>query len=190
MANIDVSKIEGYDKMTAEEKVAALEAYNFEGEGSDAETEKLRKALSKANSEAADYKKKLNEKMTAEELEKAERERAQKELQEKYDALLREQSIAGFAAKYREQGYDEKLALDTATALYEGNHDKVFENSKKFHTELEKTIRANLTKGTPKPNNGDEGGVVRTKEDILKIPDPIERQQAIADNIELFEGES
>lgn len=189
MANIDISKIEGYDKMTAEEKVAALEAYNFENTGSDTETEKLRKALTKANSEAADYKKKYQEKLTAEELQKLESEKAQKELQEKYDALLRSQTIGEYAAKFREQGYDEKLALETATALFEGDTNKVFENQKKFQTELEKTIRADITKNTPKPNNGGEGGVIRTREDILKIQDAAERQQAIADNIELFEGE-
>jgi hypothetical protein len=185
MANIDITKIDGYAQMTPEQKVAALESYDFDG-GNDAELDKLRKAISKANSEAAESKRQLREKQTAEEIAKAEQESKQKELQEKYDALLKEQTISKYAAKYREQGYDEKLAMDTAEALYSGDTDKVFANATKFHTEFEKSIRADVTKNTPKPNNGGDGGVVKTKADILKIQDASERQKAIAENIDLF----
>ena len=46
---IDTTTIEGYADMTAEQKLAALEA--FEYEDNSAEIEKLKKNLSKANSE-------------------------------------------------------------------------------------------------------------------------------------------
>ena len=53
MAKIDVSKIEGYAEMTPEEKVAALEAHEYDDLS--AEVEKYKNAASKANSEAADW---------------------------------------------------------------------------------------------------------------------------------------
>ena len=60
--NIDVSTIPGYAEMTAEEKVAALEGYTFEPPKSvdNAEVDKLKQAVSKANSEAAEWKRKHN----------------------------------------------------------------------------------------------------------------------------------
>ena len=58
MAKIDITKIEGYDKMTPEEKLAALEAFEYEDNFS--ELEKYKNAASKANSEAAEWRKKHN----------------------------------------------------------------------------------------------------------------------------------
>lgn len=58
MAKIDTSKIEGYAEMTPEQKLAALEG--FEYEDNSAELEKQKNALSKANSEAAEWKRKHN----------------------------------------------------------------------------------------------------------------------------------
>ena len=51
MAKIDTSKITGYAEMSAEDKLKALEA--FEYEDNVAELEKQKAAVSKANSEAA-----------------------------------------------------------------------------------------------------------------------------------------
>ena len=71
MAKIDISTIEGYSEMTAEEKLAALEAFELPEPDFTGWVQK--DALDKAASEAASYKKQLRENMTAEE-EKAERE--------------------------------------------------------------------------------------------------------------------
>ncbi len=61
MAKIDTTKIEGYAGMTAEQKLAALEAFELPDNNS-AELERLKNAVSKANSEAAEYKKQLRAK--------------------------------------------------------------------------------------------------------------------------------
>ena len=71
MAKIDVSTIEGYSEMSAEEKLAALEALELPEPDFTGWVKK--DALDKTTSEAASYKKQLREKMSAEE-EKAERE--------------------------------------------------------------------------------------------------------------------
>ena len=54
MAKIDTSKIEGYADMSAEDKLKALEAFEYEDNA--AELERQKNALSKANSEAAEWK--------------------------------------------------------------------------------------------------------------------------------------
>ena len=46
---VDINKIDGYADMTPEEKLSALEAYEFEAPGS-GEIERLKAALSKSNS--------------------------------------------------------------------------------------------------------------------------------------------
>lgn len=68
MAKIDITKIEGYDKMTPEEKLAALEAFEYEDNFS--ELEKYKNAASKANSEAAEWRKKHNALLSEEEQKK------------------------------------------------------------------------------------------------------------------------
>ena len=68
MAKIDTSKIEGYANMTPEQKLAALEG--FEYEDNSAELEKQKNALSKANSEAAEWKRKHNALLSEEEKKK------------------------------------------------------------------------------------------------------------------------
>lgn len=56
MAKIDTSKITGYAEMSAEDKLKALEAFEYEDNA--AELEKQKAAVSKANSEAAEWKRK------------------------------------------------------------------------------------------------------------------------------------
>lgn len=66
MAKIDTSKIEGYESMTAEEKLAALESVEFDLSGYVSKD-----TADKYASEAAQYKRQLKERMSAEEAEKA-----------------------------------------------------------------------------------------------------------------------
>ena len=112
MAKIDISAIEGYTEMSAEEKLAALEAYEPDMSGFVPKS-----ALDKAASEAASYKKQLREKMTAEE-EKAEREAEERAaLEARVKELEREKTIHGYISSYLGMGYEEKLAKATAEAL-------------------------------------------------------------------------
>ena len=85
MAKIDTSKIEGYAEMTPEQKLAALEG--FEYEDNSAELEKQKNALSKANSEAAEWKRKHNALLSEEEKKK------QDEAQRLQDAQNRPRSL-------------------------------------------------------------------------------------------------
>lgn len=151
MPTISTESIEGFDSMTAEQKVEAL--LKFEFPDSSAELAKMKSALDKATSEAADYKKKLNGKMSEDEAKRAQDEADRKELNEKYEALLRKSTIAEHKARYLAMhGYDEKLAQETAEALFDGDMDKVFENQKKANEAYEKKLKSDFVKNDPKPD--------------------------------------
>lgn len=169
--------------MTLEDIEKALEGIELPTDSS-AEIDRLKTALSNSNSEAANYKKQLREKMSAEELKAKEDAEKIEALIKERDELLREKTVAGHKAKYLTLGYDENLANDTAEALANGDLDKVFANHKKHNESAEKRIRAEVLKDTPTPIGG--GGKATSVEDIMKITDSEARQSAIANNIELF----
>ena len=133
-----------------------------------AEIDRLKTALSKSNSEAADYKKQLREKMSAEEVKAKEDADKIEELIKERDALLREKTVAGYKAKYLALGYDESLAGETAEALANGETDKVFANHNKHLAAVEKKIRADVLKDTPKPEGGNSSETM-TKEKFSKM---------------------
>lgn len=153
--------------MSVEDIEKALESIEMPNDGS-AEIERLKNALSKSNSEAADYKKQLREKMSAEE--KKTKDDAEKwdELQSKYDALLKESEISKNKARLLALGYDDALATEVAEAMSEGDTDKVFAAQKKHLDSVGKKIREEVLKDTPKPTGGSGTNTV-TKESFRKM---------------------
>ena len=110
MANIDVTTIQGFDGMTDAQKVEALLKVEIP-ERIDMSKFVSKETADKYASEAADYKKQLKSRMSAEEAAKTEQDNAMKDLQEKYNDLLKRSTIANHTAKYMAMpGYDEKLA--------------------------------------------------------------------------------
>ena len=154
--------------MTLDEINAALEGIEMPTDNS-AEVDRLKNALSKSNSEAAEWKKQLREKMSAEEVKAKEDAEKYEEVVKERDALLREKTILGHKTKYLSLGYDEALANDTAEAMANGEIDKVFANQKKHLESVEKKIRAAVLKDTPKPEGGN-GSETITKEKFSKMP--------------------
>lgn len=148
---IDVSKISGFDGMTAEEKVAALLGLDVPEEV-DLTKFVSKETADKYASEAAELKKQLRSKQSEEETKKMEEEANRKALEEKYNQLLERTTIAEHKSKYLSLGYEDKLAEDTAKALYAGDMEKVFANSAKHQSDLEKKIKADVLKETPKPD--------------------------------------
>ena len=105
---INTANIENYDSMTAEEKVAALEAIDM----TDVDTEKKYKDLiSKANSEAKKYKDAMREAEEKLKGQMSEEERARQEQAERYQAieeenarLKRDMTISQKTAFYQSNG--------------------------------------------------------------------------------------
>lgn len=180
----DLLKDAHKENMSVEDIEKALEGIELPNDGS-AEIERLRNALTKSNSEAADYKKQLRDKMSDDERKAKEDAEKMEDLQSKYDALLKESNISKNKARFLALGYDEALATETAEAMAEGDTDKVFAAQKKHLDSVEKKVREDVLKDTPKPTGGSGKG--KSAEDILKMTDSTARQAAIAENIELFE---
>ena len=153
--------------MTIDEINTALEGIEMPTDNS-AEIDRLKNALSKSNSEAADYKKQLREKMSAEELKAKEDAEKWDAIVKERDALLREKTIATYKASYLSLGYEEHLAMATAEALANGELDKVFANQKKHNESVEKKIRADVLKSTP-THEGGNGSDTMTKEKFSKM---------------------
>ena len=160
---IDTGKIQGYNNMTTEEKLKALEA--FELAEPDYAGYVKKDTFDKTASELADAKKQLREKMSADEIKAKEEAEKQEKLQSEYDALLRKVNLSENKAKLIGLGYDEKLANDTAEAMLDGNLDKVFANQKKHLEAVEKKIREDVLHNTPKPEGGNSSNTM-TKEKL------------------------
>lgn len=188
MAKIDITKIEGYAEMSAEEKLKALEAFDIPDPDLSGYVDK--KLFDKTASELAAKKKELNEKLTEDE--KAKREEAEKreELEKKYNELLHESAVSKNKAKLVALGYEEALADETAEAMASGDLEKVFSNQKKHLESFEKKVRAEALKGTPKPS-GDGKSETMTLEKLRQMP-PAERlkfsQEHAEEYKELYSG--
>ena len=152
MAKIDTSSIQGYADMTAEEKLAALEAFDIPDNTAD--VERYKNAASKANSEAAEYKRQLKEanknSEKAVEASNSELEAIKTQLA----ALQREKSISEHKASFIAQGYDESLALESATALMDGDSAKLFANMAKFMQAHDKAMTAKGIGELKRPGSG------------------------------------
>ena len=151
---INTGAIEGYAEMTAEQKLAALEA--FEYEDNSAELERMKNAVSKANSEAADWKKKHNALLSEDEQKKQKDAETLADMQKELETLRKDKTISEYTAKYIALGYDTELAKDTAKAMADGDMEKVFKNGEAHKAALEKKIKEDLMNKTPKP--GGAGG--------------------------------
>ena len=158
MAKIDVSTIEGFADMTAEQKAEALANYEFPDPDYTGYVKK--DVFDKTASELASWKKKHNELLSEEERKKLENEQMFEEMKNKLAGLYK----ASFAA----QGYPEPLATEAATAMANGEMDKVFAAQKKFLEQYEKDVKAKVLKDTPRPPAGGKGGEM-TKADFLKL---------------------
>lgn len=179
---IDVTKIEGYSDMTAEQKLAALEGFDVPDPDYSGYVKK--DVFDKTASELAAKKKELTEKMTEDEQKKQKEQEERDELQSKYDKLLHESEVSKFKAKLLGMGYDEKLADDTAEAMADGDSEKVFANQKKHLEAVEKKVRAEALKDTPKPTpDGDSKTMTLEK---LRKMSPQERYDYSVKNPEEY----
>ncbi len=171
------------ENMTAEEIALALEKVQLNN--NDDALEKMKQAVSKANSEAADYKKQLKAKMTEEELKQAEREKELTDLKTELETLKRTNFINENKAQFISLGYDEALAATSAKALLDGDFKTVFANQKAFLDAYSKQVESNLLKGTSKPvvGTGNEKTISQAEFDKFTYKERVKLQ---AENPTLF----
>ena len=141
------------DGISAEDLLKLLEETEMPADNS-SEIEKLKNALSKSNSEAASYKKQLNEKLSDDEKKAKEDAEKREKLQNDYNELLRKVSISENKARLLSLGYADDLAGETAEALTDGNVEKILEGHKKYLDAAKTQMRADILKETPRPDGG------------------------------------
>lgn len=119
---LDSTTIAGFEEMTAEEKVKALLDYEIEVPAkNDEDVNKLKSALSKANSEAAEWRRQYNAKLTEAERAEAERVEREKAIEDELRTLRRDKTVSGYLAQYLALGYEKELALKAAEATADGD---------------------------------------------------------------------
>jgi hypothetical protein len=153
--------------ITVEEIESALAEVEIPADQS-AEIERLKAALTKSNSENADWKKKHREALSEEERKAQEMADRMKQLEEQNATLLRESNVSKHKAKFLGMGYEESLANDAAVAMADGDMEKLFSYQQKHQEALAKQIRADALKSTPKPVP-DKGDGAITRDQIAKM---------------------
>lgn len=171
MAKIDVQKIEGFESMTPEEKIAALQGFDFPDPDYSGYVKK--ELYDKAASDVAAWKKKNHDLLSEDERKKQEEAEKWANMEQELAGLKKEKTVSEYKAKLVSQGYDEELATATATAMESGDMETVFANNQKFLDGYAKKIIADKLKRTPRGADGDTGGTM-TK-DALRKMSPAER---------------
>lgn len=152
---IDTSKITGYAEMSAEEKLKALEEFEIETpKDNSTEVANLKEALSKANSQAADWKRQFREKQTEQERAEAERAEREKEVEEELKTLRRDKSVSGYLANCLALGYDKDLALRAAEAMADGDAASILACQQDFLEKKQKELEAAALNHQPKITSG------------------------------------
>lgn len=179
---IDTKNIEGYADMTAEEKLAALEAFDLPDPDYSGWVKK--DVADKYASEAASWKKKHREQLSAEEAAKAALEEERAAERAELEELRTEKAVGEYANQFMSLGYDPVLAKATAQALQKGDMTTLFKNHARFTVDREKALKTELLKNTPAPPAGD-GSKGVTKEDVSKMT-LAEMTKFAEENPELF----
>lgn len=152
----DWTKVTGYrEDMTAEEKVELLKGFEIEAP-SPGEGYVSKKLYDAAASDLAAVKKQLKERMTSEEAAQAEREASDRALREELNLLRRERSVSMFKAKLLEAKYSAEDAEKLAIAAADGKMDVFMDVIAKANASVEKNLRAEILKNTPRPGAGTE----------------------------------
>lgn len=146
---------------TAEQKAEPAKAETkTDAKPINAEVEKLKAALSKANGEAAEYKRQLREKQSEAERAEAERLEQEQTMREELEMLRKEKQVSDYTAKCVALNFDAEIAAQTANALADGNMEAVFDCLKAFveatRTRLENEAlnrQPGLSTGVPPSTN-------------------------------------
>ncbi len=131
---VDPSKIDGFEGMSADEKVAALLGQEIEVESPPEAVEytKLKNAYNKACEEAGNYRKALREKQSEAERAEADRAEAERAMKEELAAYRNKERISSYKAQLMTAGIDPNTADLMAKSLPDGVSDEYFAATKAF----------------------------------------------------------
>ena len=180
---IDTSTIEGYDAMSPEQKLAALEG--FEIADPDYSGYVKKDVFDKTASDLAKLKKDNLARLSEEERAKQEREEELERLRKRNEELEQASTIAKFKAQYIRMGYDDEQATAAANALASMDCDKVIESTAAFIQSHDRAVKAGLFGEMKTPPAG-SGVKTFTRDEIMQVKDTAERQRLIREHPEVF----
>ncbi len=134
------------------------------------ENAKLKKLQEKAASEAAEYKKQLRAKQSADEIALQEKAEKEAERDEQFKQLLKENEVNKLEKNFLALGYPEDKANLAAIAQYDGDTDTLFKIQSEMQQALVKQKEAEWLKSRPEVSTGagDEKPAI-TREQFEKL---------------------
>lgn len=132
------------------------------------EVAKLKKASDKNASEAADWKKKYQATLSAQEQASAEKAEKEAARDEQFKQLLRENQVNKYVRHYMSQGYSEEMAQKAAEAMYDGDTDTFFKVQEDAVSAIVKAKQDEWIKSRPDIHAG-TGTTQYTKEQFDKM---------------------
>ena len=131
---------------------------------------KSKSAIDKLAKENGELKKSLRAHQTADEAAEAERKAQEQELQEKYNALLKENTLNKYTSNFKALGFTDEQAVAAANALVDGDFDNaLFKALGLGIASITKTAQTTWLNNRPPVNSGVAGSAVLTKEQFDKM---------------------
>lgn len=160
--------VQNQDESTTEQQESTEPKKSIEDMLSElmAENAKLKREKDKASSEAANYKKQVMASKSQSEQEAIEKAEAAAKIQEELAELRKESALNKLEKSFIALGYSEEMAKQASEAQYEGNTDLLFQIQKRYFSEKEKSIKAQLMKTMPSPSIGNDDTISVTKEEF------------------------
>lgn len=181
---VDTGLINGFESMTAEQKVDALLGLDMDPTKLGFKTQE---SFDKIMSENADYKHRLRDMekaskdaLSASATEKDGMSAKLAELTEKYDALMREKQIAEDVGQFVAMGYSQELAKEAAEAYASNDRAKLFAVQTKFLAERDQKAKEDALSRMHgnQGGSGDQGG--SEDNELLKFARAYGKQKAEA----------
>lgn len=179
------------ENMTTTNETAVNESSNEEMEAlkeelakAQAETARFKASVDKLAKEAAEKKREERAKMTEDEKRKAEQEEEYARLKEKAEQDAKELNHLKAVTAYK--GVEEDVVEKLIDAINDRDHNAIASTIDKIVEKAIKEKEAEWKKSRPAAIMGDGSFPTMTKEEIMAIKDPTERQRKIAENINLF----
>lgn len=176
----------GTDSGEVEKPEVTVESVMAELAQAKAEAEKTKKALDKALKEKGDLTKKYRETLTEQQRVDMEKQEQDEEHRAYVMELEEFKKKAEAKERYMMQGMTADVATKAAEAEVSGDMAALSEIQRQHTESVLKEAKSEWQKSIPQAQFGTGEYSSMTKEEILKISNPQERQRAIAQNLNLF----
>ena len=161
-----------------------IEALKSELEQNQALIKKYKLSIDKLTKEAADKKREERARMTEEERTRAEQAEEYERLKAQAEADANELNYLKAVNAYK--SYDEETVKKLVECVNDKDHKAIADLIDKIVDKAIKEKEAEWIKSRPSAAVGNGSFPTMTKEQIMAIKDPVERQKKIAENITLF----